>query len=246
MVNRRHGRSAEELRPVTIEPGVLRHAEGSALITVGDTRVLCAATVEVGVPRWLRGSGSGWVTAEYGMLPRATHTRSQREARSGRQSGRSQEIQRLIGRSLRAVLDLERLGGQTITVDCDVVQADGGTRTAAITGGWVALALALDWLERGGALPSSPMKTQVAATSVGLTGGIALLDLDYDEDSSSEIDFNVVQLGTGKLVEVQGTAERAPFSRKDMDRVMSLAELGIKQLLSIQNKTLTEWRSAQH
>lgn len=245
MVNRRHGRSVEELRPVTIEPGVLRHAEGSALITVGDTRVLCAATVEVGVPRWLRGTGSGWVTAEYGMLPRATHTRSQREARSGRQSGRSQEIQRLIGRSLRAVLDLERLGEQTITVDCDVVQADGGTRTAAITGGWVSLALALDWLERGGALPSSPMKTQVAATSVGLTGGIALLDLDYDEDSSAEIDFNVVQLGTGQLVEVQGTAERAPFSRKDMDRVMSIAESGIKQLLSIQTKTLTEWRSAQ-
>ena len=245
MVSRRDGRGAEELRPVTIEPGVLRHAEGSALITVGDTRVLCAASVEVGVPRWLRGSGSGWVTAEYGMLPRATHTRSDREARTGRQSGRSQEIQRLIGRALRAALDLDRLGEQTITLDCDVIQADGGTRTAAITGAWVALALALDWLERGGALASSPLKTQVAATSVGLTGGTALLDLDYDEDSSAETDFNVVQLGTGQFVEVQGTAERAPFSRRDMDRVLGLAEAGIKQLLEQQRETLTEWRAGQ-
>ena len=245
MVDRRHGRGVEELRPVTIEPGVLRHAEGSALITVGDTRVLCAASVEVGVPRWLRGSGSGWVTAEYGMLPRATHTRSDREARTGRQSGRSQEIQRLIGRALRAALDLDRLGEQTITLDCDVIQADGGTRTAAITGSWVALALALDWLERGGALASSPLKTQVAATSVGLTGGTALLDLDYDEDSSAETDFNVVQLGTGQFVEVQGTAERAPFSRRDMDRVLGLAEAGIKQLLEQQRETLTDWRAGQ-
>ncbi len=245
MVSRARGRGAEELRPVTIESGVLRHAEGSALISIGDTRVLCAASVEVGVPRWLRGSRSGWVTAEYGMLPRATHTRCRREAREGRQSGRSQEIQRLIGRSLRAVLELERLGEQTITVDCDVIQADGGTRTAAITGGWVALALAIEWLQRGGALKTSPLKTQVAATSVGLTGGVALLDLDYDEDSSTEADFNVVQLGTGRLVEVQGTAERAPFSRRDMDRVLALADSGIQQLFEAQRTAVSEWRAAQ-
>ena len=245
MVSRARGRGAEELRPVTIESGVLRHAEGSALISVGDTRVLCAASVEVGVPRWLRGSRSGWVTAEYGMLPRATHTRGRREAREGRQSGRSQEIQRLIGRSLRAVLELDHLGEQTITVDCDVIQADGGTRTAAITGGWVALALAIEWLQRGGAIQTSPLKTQVAATSVGLTGGVALLDLDYDEDSSTEADFNVVQLGTGQLVEVQGTAERAPFSRRDMDRVLALADSGIQHLFETQRTAVSAWRAAQ-
>ena len=244
MASRRHGRGAGELRPVTIEPGVLRHAEGSALIAVGDTRVLCAASVDPGVPRWLRGAGSGWLTAEYGMLPRATHTRGRREARDGRQSGRSQEIQRLIGRSLRAAIDLGRLGERTITVDCDVVQADGGTRTAAVTGGWVALALAVDWLQRGGALASSPLTTQAAAASVGLSGGEALLDLDYDEDSSVEADFNVVQLGTGRFVEAQGTAERAPFSRRDVDRVLALAESGIRRLFELQRETLAEWRAA--
>ena len=245
MASRRHGRGAGELRPVTIEPGVLRHAEGSALIAVGDTRVLCAASVDPGVPRWLRGAGEGWVTAEYGMLPRATHTRGRREARDGRQSGRSQEIQRLIGRSLRAAIDPGRLGEQTITVDCDVIQADGGTRTAAVTGGWVALALAVDWLQRGGALASSPLTTQAAATSVGLSGGEALLDLDYDEDSSVEADFNVVQLGTGRFVEAQGTAERAPFSRGDVDRVLALAESGIRRLFELQRETLAAWRAAQ-
>ncbi len=245
MVARARGREADQLRPVEIEAGTLRHAEGSALITAGDTQVLCAASVEVGVPRFLRGTGSGWVTAEYGMLPRSTHTRSAREARQGRQGGRSQEIQRLIGRSLRAVMDLDALGEQTITVDCDVIQADGGTRTAAITGGWVALAMAIDWMQRGGALAADPLRTQVAAISVGLSGGEALLDLDYTEDSQAEADFNVVQLGTGQLVEVQGTAERAPYSRRDLDRVLSLAEAGIRQLLEVQREAIGEWRSGQ-
>ena len=245
MVARARGRAADQLRPVEIEAGTMRHAEGSALITAGDTQVLCAASVEVGVPRWLRGTGQGWVTAEYGMLPRSTHTRTDREARQGRQSGRSQEIQRLIGRSLRAVIDLDALGEQTITVDCDVIQADGGTRTAAITGGWVALAMAIDWLQRGGALATDPLRTQVAAISVGITGGEALLDLDYTEDSQAEADFNVVQLGTGQLVEVQGTAERAPYSRRDLDRVLSLAEAGIKQLLERQREAVAEWRSSR-
>ena len=245
MVARARGRAADQLRPVGIEAGTMRHAEGSALITFGDTQVLCAASVEVGVPRWLRGTGQGWLTAEYGMLPRSTHTRSDREARQGRQSGRSQEIQRLIGRSLRAVIDLDALGEQTITVDCDVIQADGGTRTAAITGGWVALAMAVDWLQRGGALATDPLRTQVAAISVGITGGEALLDLDYTEDSQAEADFNVVQLGTGQLVEVQGTAERAPYSRRDLDRVLSLAEAGIGELLELQRTAIGEWRSSR-
>lgn len=245
MVARARGRAPDQLRPVEIEPGTMRHAEGSALIMAGDTQVLCTASVEVGVPRWLRGAGSGWVTAEYGMLPRSTHTRSDREARQGRQSGRSQEIQRLIGRSLRAVMDLDALGEQTITVDCDVIQADGGTRTAAITGGWVALAMAVDWLQRGGALATDPLRTQVAAISVGISGGEALLDLDYSEDSQAEADFNVVQLGTGQLVEVQGTAERAPYSRRDLDRVLSLAEAGIGDLLELQRGALAAWRSGQ-
>ena len=245
MVARARGRGTNELRPVEIEAGALRHAEGSALITAGDTQVLCAASVEVGVPRFLRGTGSGWVTAEYGMLPRSTHTRSNREARQGRQSGRSQEIQRLIGRSLRAAMNLDALGEQTITVDCDVIQADGGTRTAAVTGGWVALAMAIDWLQRGGALASDPLRTQVAAISVGISEGEALLDLDYTEDSQAEADFNVVQLGTGQLVEVQGTAERAPYSRRDLDRVLSLAEAGIGELLELQREAIGEWRSGQ-
>ena len=245
MVARARGRGTNELRPVEIEAGTLRHAEGSALITAGDTQVLCAASVEVGVPRFLRGTGSGWVTAEYGMLPRSTHTRSNREARQGRQSGRSQEIQRLIGRSLRAAMNLDALGEQTITVDCDVIQADGGTRTAAVTGGWVALAMAIDWLQRGGALASDPLRTQVAAISVGISEGEALLDLDYTEDSQAEADFNVVQLGTGQLVEVQGTAERAPYSRRDLDRVLSLAEAGIGELLDLQREAIGEWRSGQ-
>jgi ribonuclease PH len=246
MRERTLGRSPDALRPVTIEPGVLRHAEGSALITVGDTRVLCAASVEPGVPGFLRGTGSGWVTAEYGMLPRSTHTRSAREAARGRQGGRTQEIQRLIGRSLRAVVDLDRLGEQTITLDCDVLQADGGTRTASITGAWVALAMAIDWMQREGRLPTQPLHTQVAAISVGMMEGEALLDLDYPEDSKAGVDFNVVMLGTGQLVEVQGTAEGEPFTRKQMDVLVDLAEAGIRQLFALQHDALSEWKTATH
>ena len=238
------GRSATELRPVSIEPGILRHAEGSALITMGDTRVICAASVEPGVPGFLRGSGSGWVTAEYGMLPRSTHTRSDREAARGRQGGRTQEIQRLIGRSLRAVVDLDRLGEQTITLDCDVLQADGGTRTASITGAWVALAMAIEWLQNRGTLSTQPLRTQVAATSVGMIAGETLLDLDYPEDSAAGVDFNVVLLGTGELVEVQGTAEGEPFSRRQMDALIDLAEGGIRQLFLSQLEALDAWRQA--
>jgi ribonuclease PH len=232
------------MRPVTIEPGVLRHAEGSAMITVGDTRVLCAASVEPGVPPFLRGTGSGWVTAEYGMLPRSTHTRSAREAARGRQGGRTMEIQRLIGRSLRAVVDLDRLGEQTITLDCDVLQADGGTRTASITGAWVALAMAIDWMQAEGRLPTQPMKTQVGATSVGMIDGEPLLDLDYSEDSGAGVDFNVVMLGTGQLVEVQGTAEGSPFTRREMDRLIDMAEGGIRDLFAAQHDALNAWREA--
>ena len=241
---RSEGRTADTLRAVTIEPGVLRHAEGSALITVGETRVLCAASVEPGVPGFLRGTGSGWVTAEYGMLPRATHTRSDREAARGRQGGRTQEIQRLIGRSLRAVVDLDRLGEQTITLDCDVLQADGGTRTASITGAWVALAMAIDWMQARGSLKTQPLRTQVAATSVGMLDGEVLLDLDYGEDSAAGVDFNVVLLGTGQLVEVQGTAEGEPFSRRQMDGLIDLAESGIRQLFEAQLAAIGAWREA--
>ena len=244
MRERALGRLADALRPITIEPGILRHAEGSALITVGDTRVLCAASVEPGVPAFLRGSGSGWVTAEYGMLPRSTHTRSAREAARGRQGGRTQEIQRLIGRSLRAVVDLDRLGEQTITLDCDVLQADGGTRTASITGAWVALAMAIEWMQQQGKLPTHPLQTQVAATSVGMIEAEALLDLDYSEDSGAGVDFNVVMLGTGQLVEVQGTAEGEPFSRQQMDGLVDLAELGIRQLFDAQRDALNAWKAA--
>jgi len=243
MRERTGGRSGDALRPTSIEPGVLRHAEGSALITVGDTRVLCAASVEPGVPMFLRGTGSGWITAEYGMLPRSTHTRSPREAARGRQGGRTQEIQRLIGRSLRAVVDLDRLGEQTITLDCDVLQADGGTRTASITGAWVALAMAIEWMQRDGRLPTQPLRTQVAATSVGMIDGQPLLDLDYSEDSTAGVDFNVVMLGTGQLVEVQGTAEGEPFSRKQMDSLIDLAEAGIRQLFAIQRDALSGWKT---
>ncbi len=238
------GRSATELRPVTIEPGILRHAEGSALISTGDTRVICSASVEPGVPAFLRGTGSGWITAEYGMLPRSTHTRSDREAARGRQGGRTQEIQRLIGRSLRAVVDLDRLGEQTITLDCDVIQADGGTRTASITGAWVALAMAIEWLQARGTLSTQPLRTQVAATSVGMIAGEPLLDLDYPEDSGAGVDFNVVLLGTGELVEVQGTAEGEPFSRRQMDALIDLAEGGIRQLFLAQLEALDAWRQA--
>ncbi|MEZ4554574.1 MAG: ribonuclease PH [Dehalococcoidia bacterium] len=245
MRERALGRAGDALRPLKIEPGALKHAEGSALIEVGDTRVLCAASVEPGVPGFLRGSGSGWVTAEYGMLPRSTHTRSAREAARGRQGGRTQEIQRLIGRSLRAVVDLDRLGEQTITLDCDVLQADGGTRTASITGAWVALAMAIDWMQREGRLPTQPLRTQVAATSVGMIEGQPLLDLDYAEDSKAGVDFNVVMLGTGQLVEVQGTAEGEPFTRRQMDGLIDLAEVGIRQLFAAQRDAVNAWKAAR-
>ena len=242
MFERSHRRSLDALRPVNIELGYLRHAEGSALISMGDTRVLCAASVETRVPGFLRGTGQGWVTAEYGMLPRATHTRNEREAARGRQGGRTMEIQRLIGRSLRAAIDLKRLGEQTITVDCDVIQADGGTRTAAITGGWLALSMAIEVMQRKGLLPTSPVQTQVAAVSVGVLEGTSLLDLEYNEDSVAGVDANVVMLGTGQLVEVQGTAEGEPFTRRDLDGLLDLAERGIKVLFEEQRTALGAWR----
>jgi ribonuclease PH len=242
MVERAHQRAADALRPVNIELGYLRHAEGSALISMGGTQVLCAASVETRVPGFLRGTGSGWVTAEYGMLPRATHTRSEREAARGRQGGRTLEIQRLIGRSLRAAIDLKRLGEQTITIDCDVLQADGGTRTASITGGWLALAMAIEVLQRKRLLPTSPMRTQVAAISVGMLEGQGLLDLDYSEDSIAGVDANVVMLGTGQLVEVQGTAEGEPFSRAELDGLLDLAGRGIAVLFEEQRAALGAWQ----
>ncbi len=232
------GRGERELRPVVIEPGYLRHAEGSALISVGDTRVLCSASVEPGVPAFLRGTGAGWLTAEYGMLPRATHTRGGREAAMGRQSGRTQEIQRLIGRSLRAAVDLDRLGERTIRIDCDVLQADGGTRTASITGGWIALRLAVEHLRAQRALAASPLLTQVGAVSVGLRRGRILLDLDYEEDSTAGADVNVVMLGTGRFVEVQGTAEGEAFTEEAFARVLEVAAAGIRELLEAQRASL--------
>jgi ribonuclease PH len=242
LIERAHGRATDALRPVDIELGYLRHAEGSALISMGDTRVLCAATVEPRVPPFLRGTGQGWITAEYGMLPRSTHTRSEREAARGRQGGRTMEIQRLIGRSLRAALDLNRLGEQTVTVDCDVIQADGGTRTAAITGGWLALAMAIEVLQAKRLLPTSPLRTQVAAVSVGILEGTQLLDLQYSEDSIAGVDANVVMLATGQLVEVQGTAEGEAFTRRDLDGLLDLAERGIRVLFEEQRAALGAWR----
>jgi ribonuclease PH len=228
------GRKPDELRAVRLEPGFTRHAEGSVLACFGDTRVLCTASVDPRIPPWLKGRGSGWVTAEYGMLPRSTHTRAPREAARGRQSGRTLEIQRLIGRSLRAVVDLEALGERTITLDCDVLQADGGTRTAAITGGYVALTLATRELERSGEIKAAPIHGQVAAVSVGIVGGRALLDLDYAEDSEAETDMNVVMNEAGGMIEVQGTAEGHAFKRTDLDELLDLAASGIRRLLAAQ------------
>jgi ribonuclease PH len=228
------------MRPVKITPGYLAYAEGSALIEVGNTRVICAVTVEDRVPPFLRGSGSGWITAEYGMLPRATLTRTPREAAQGRVSGRSQEIQRLIGRSLRAVVPLKRIGERTLTVDCDVLQADGGTRTAAITGSFVALMQALHGLVEHGILTDISVESPVAATSVGIVQGELLLDLAYVEDSRADVDFNVVMTGDGRFIEVQGTAERTPFARRSMDRLLDLAAIGIEQLVQLQRAALRE------
>jgi ribonuclease PH len=223
-----------QLRPTTITPNYLLHAEGSVLIEVGRTRVICAASVEERVPPFLRGTGKGWVTAEYGMLPRATSTRSTREASTGKVGGRTHEIQRLIGRSLRAVTALEALGERTIWVDCDVIQADGGTRTASITGAFVALVLAMQRLRESGALPKVPVTDYVAATSVGIVGGVGLLDLAYEEDSKAEVDMNVIKTGDGRFVEVQGTAEGAPFSRDELDQLLELAGLGVAELVERQ------------
>ncbi|WP_172201544.1 ribonuclease PH [Niveibacterium sp. COAC-50] len=232
------GRSANALREVRITRGFTRHAEGSVLVEFGDTRVLCTASVEESVPPFLRGKGEGWVTAEYGMLPRSTHTRSAREAAKGKQSGRTQEIQRLIGRSLRAVVDLKALGERQITLDCDVLQADGGTRTAAITGACVALHEALDKLVAAGKLPANPMRERVAAVSVGIVDGQPVLDLDYAEDSNCDTDMNVVMTASGGIVEVQGTAEGAPFSRAELDTLLALAERGIGELVEAQGRAL--------
>jgi ribonuclease PH len=232
------GRAADALRPLTIQRGFTRHAEGSVLIAFGDTQVLCTASVEEKVPPHKRGSGEGWVTAEYGMLPRATHTRGDREAARGKQSGRTQEIQRLIGRSLRAVFDLKALGERTITLDCDVIQADGGTRTAAITGAFVAAHDAVATLLKGGKLAASPISDHVAAISVGLVQGVPLLDLEYTEDSACDTDMNVVMTGAGHFVEVQGTAEGAAFTRAQMDALLGLAVSGIADLVAEQKAAL--------
>ncbi|MCZ7566709.1 MAG: ribonuclease PH [Burkholderiales bacterium] len=232
------GRSADELRPVRIQRGYTRHAEGSVLIEFGDTRVLCAASVDEKVPAFLKDRNRGWVTAEYGMLPRATGTRTEREAARGRQSGRTQEIQRLIGRSLRAVTDLERLGARTIQIDCDVIQADGGTRTASITGGFVALHDAVSRLLLAGAIAESPILDYVAAVSVGMHGGVPVLDLDYAEDAACDTDMNVVMTGSGAFVEIQGTAEGRPFTRGDMNALVDLAEHGIRELIGRQRAAL--------
>jgi ribonuclease PH len=235
---RTQGRAADALRPVTLTRGYTRHAEGSVLVAFGHTQVLCTASVEEKVPPHKRGSAEGWVTAEYGMLPRATHTRGDREAAKGKQSGRTQEIQRLIGRSLRAVFDLQALGERTITLDCDVLQADGGTRTAAITGAFVAAHDAVTWLMANGKLAASPIRDHVAAVSVGLVEGTPLLDLEYVEDFACDTDMNVVMTGAGRFVEVQGTAEGAAFTRAEMDRLLALATDGIAQLVAAQKAAL--------
>ncbi|MCL2872814.1 MAG: ribonuclease PH [Betaproteobacteria bacterium] len=231
-------RAADALRPLVLTPDWLRHAEGSVLISQGHTRVLCAVSVEEGVPSFLKGQGQGWLTAEYGMLPRSTHTRMRREAVDGKPSGRTQEIQRLIGRSLRAVTDLTKLGECTLRIDCDVLQADGGTRCASITGAWVALACALHRLQREGVLTHSPLRDQVAAVSVGIVDGAARLDLDYAEDSGCDTDMNVVMTGSGHFVEVQGTAEGNPFSDSEMQQLLALARRGISQLVVAQKAAL--------
>jgi ribonuclease PH len=235
---RSQDRAHNALRPVTLTRGYTKHAEGSVLVAFGDTRVLCTASVEERVPPHKKGSGEGWVTAEYGMLPRATHTRSAREAAKGKQSGRTQEIQRLIGRSLRCVFDLKALGERTLSLDCDVLQADGGTRTAAITGAFVAAYDAVSWLQTQGLLKDSPIRDFVAAVSVGIVEGTPLLDLEYTEDSACDTDMNVVMTGAGHYVELQGTAEGVAFTRRELDALMGLAEQGISELIGLQKAVL--------
>jgi ribonuclease PH len=236
---RTDGRTSDELRPARITPGFLPYAEGSVLIEMGNTRVVCSASLEDRVPPFLRNSGQGWLTAEYSMLPRATQTRSARETGRGGPSGRTHEIQRLIGRSLRAVADMKALGERTVTIDCDVLQADGGTRTAAITGAYVAFALASQHLLKTGKISRSLTTDQVAAISVGIVNRIALLDLKYDEDSRAEVDMNVVCTGDGRFIELQGTAEREPFSRAQMDELVALAGRGIESLISVQKAVIS-------
>lgn len=232
------GRQLNELRPISFTRHYTKHAEGSVLVCFGDTKVLCTASVEVGVPKWLKGQGQGWLTAEYGMLPRATGTRTQREAARGKQSGRTQEIQRLIGRSLRSMLDLSKLGENTIHIDCDVIQADGGTRTASITGAAVALIDALEYLQQEKKLTQDPLLGLVGAVSVGIKDGKAYLDLNYAEDSTCDTDLNVVMTQTGGFIEIQGTAEDKPFTRAEADSMLSLAESGIRQIIEAQQQAL--------
>jgi ribonuclease PH len=245
MSDRSYGRAADQMRPITIEPGFVRTATGSALISVGETRVICTASVQESVPRWMAGRGRGWVTAEYGMLPASTGDRKQRDISKGKADGRSVEIQRLIGRSLRGVVDFDALGERTVYIDCDVLQADGGTRCASITGGMVALELAVAKLIGDGLLERSPLTGSVAAVSSGMVGGVALLDLDYPEDSAAEVDANVVMTGDGGLVEVQATAERTPLSRAHLDELLLLAEAGITALRAAQQTAVTAGAGSQ-
>lgn len=234
------GRQIDEMRPVKITPDYLKYAEGSVLIETGDTKVLCAASVEERVPPFLKGTGQGWVTAEYSLLPRSTETRTSREVNKGKVTGRTSEIQRLVGRALRAVVDLEQLGERTIWIDCDVIQADGGTRTASITGAFVAMCLAVKKLQEQGLLVESPVRDMVAATSVGIVDGEIMLDLEYAEDSHAEVDMNVVLTGSGELVEVQGTAEGKPFSRQQLNELLDMATKGINELIVLQKSIIGE------
>ena len=229
------GRAPDEMRAISIETGFTKHAEGSCLISFGDTRVLCTASVENSVPPWMRGKGAGWVTGEYSMLPRATHTRGSREAARGKQSGRTQEIQRLIGRSLRAVVDMKKLGERQITLDCDVIQADGGTRTASISGAWVALRLAIDSLKKSGAILEDPITGKIAAVSCGIYKGTPVLDLDYDEDSSADADANFVLIEGGKIAEVQATAEGATYDEEALLRLLRLSQMGCGEIFKAQD-----------
>ncbi len=244
-VSRIDGRETGQLRPVEIRRDYLRHAEGSALIAMGGTTVLCSASVDESVPPFLKGSGRGWVTAEYGMLPRSTNTRVSRDGRRGGVSGRTQEIQRLIGRSLRAVFDLDVLGERSILIDCDVIEADGGTRTASITGSYVALCDAVSWLSRQGLIDRDPIRDAVAAISVGIIGGVPMLDLCYDEDSTADVDMNLVMTGGGDLVEIQGTAEHNPFSPEQLSAMLDLGRQGVTQLVDLQNQALGRGQAAK-
>lgn len=237
-MSRNDGRAPNEMRPVSIKKNFIKHAEGSVLIQVGHTKVICNASVEEKVPPFLRDKNQGWVTAEYSMLPRSTHTRTPRESSRGKVSGRTQEIQRLIGRSLRTVVDMDQLGERTIWIDCDVIQADGGTRTASITGAFVAMCLAMKQLKKDKLIATIPVKDFVAATSVGILEGKKILDLDYSEDSVAEVDMNIVKTGKGGFVEIQGTAEQEPFSEKEMEAMLSLANKGIKELITLQKKSI--------